>query len=270
MTSDETGPTLPTTGFSRHSSLVTRHCALFLSPHLDDVAFSCGGTVAVLAAAGWRCVVATAFTRSVPHPTGFALECQTSKGVPPDADYMALRRAEDAAACRHLRAEPVWLDLPEAPHRGYHSPAALFAGVLPGDDIWQPLVPLLTDLRDELRPAAVFAPQGLGNHADHLHLIRAALAVWPAAAVTWYRDTPYVIRDPGATPAAGVPAAPLWGLPVSDAAVAAKLDACAAYASQLGFQFGGEPAMRRALADFPRAEGDGIPVERFTGRRPAA
>jgi LmbE family N-acetylglucosaminyl deacetylase len=241
--------------------------ALFLSPHLDDVAFSCGGTVAALAAAGWRCVVATAFTRSVPHPAGFALECQTSKGVPPDADYMALRRAEDAAACRRLGAEPVWLDLPEAPHRGYHSAAELFAGVRPGDDIWQPLVPMLTALRDELAPAAVFAPQGLGNHADHLQLIRAVLAAWPANAVTWYRDTPYAIHQPGAMPAAGVPAGPVWGLPVSDVAAAAKLGACAAYASQLGFQFGGESAMRRTLADFLHTEGDGTPAERFGGYR---
>ena len=34
----------------------------------------------------------------------------------------------------------------------------------------------------------------------------------------------------------------------------AKLDACAAYATQLGFQFGGEESMRRALAKFASAE----------------
>ncbi len=46
-----------------------------------------------------------------------------TKASPPSADYMALRRAEDAARLRpHLGAEPVWLDLPEAPHRGYTPP----------------------------------------------------------------------------------------------------------------------------------------------------
>ena len=72
--------------------------ALALSPHLDDAAFSCGGLLAGLSAAGWRVVVATVFTASVPEPKGFALACQTDKGLDPSVDYMALRRTEDAAA----------------------------------------------------------------------------------------------------------------------------------------------------------------------------
>jgi hypothetical protein len=95
--------------------------ALALSPHLDDAAFSCGGTLARLAEAGWRVVVATLFTRSVPDPTGFALACQLDKGLGPEVDYMALRRAEDRDAMRALGAEARWLDLPEAPHRRYGS-----------------------------------------------------------------------------------------------------------------------------------------------------
>jgi hypothetical protein len=43
-------------------------------------------------AAGWEVTVATAFTRSVPDPQGFALACQLDKGLPPEVDYMALRR----------------------------------------------------------------------------------------------------------------------------------------------------------------------------------
>ena len=80
--------------------------ALALSPHLDDAAFSCGGTLARLAAAGWRVTLCTAFTRSVPDPTGFALACQLDKGLGPEVDYMALRRAEDDAACAALGATP--------------------------------------------------------------------------------------------------------------------------------------------------------------------
>ena len=71
--------------------------ALALSPHLDDAAFSCGGTLAALAAEGWDVVVATLFAASVEAPTGFALACQTDKGLPADADYMAIRRAEETA-----------------------------------------------------------------------------------------------------------------------------------------------------------------------------
>lgn len=236
--------------------------ALFLSPHLDDVAFSCGGTLAKLAAAGWRCVLATAFTKSVPHPTGFALKCQTDKGLSPEVDYLAVRRAEDAEFARTVgAAEALWLDFPEAPHRGYESPAELFAGVKPGDGVAEALAESVHDLWRKYRPELVFAPQGLGHHADHLQLIAAVTAALPADAVTWYRDTPYALREAAATAD--------FGVPVGDH-LAAKLDGCAAYRTQLGFQFGGEAAMREALTAFARREGDaaglGGAAERYRGR----
>ena len=77
--------------------------ALALLPHLDDEVFSCGRTLAVLADAGWGVLPCTVFTASVPNPTGFTLACQTDKGFLPEADYMALRRAEDAAAAAQER-----------------------------------------------------------------------------------------------------------------------------------------------------------------------
>ena len=68
---------------------------IFFSPHLDDVAFSCTPLIVKLSEKGFRCVVATCFTGSKLHPSGFALECQTSKGFAEDFDYMELRRLED-------------------------------------------------------------------------------------------------------------------------------------------------------------------------------
>ena len=241
--------------------------ALFLSPHLDDVAFSCGGTLAKLAAAGWRCVLATAFTRSVPNPAGFALKCQTDKGLSPEADYLAVRRAEDAEFARIVgAAEVLWLDFPEAPHRGYESPAELFAGVKPKDDLADDLAGRVRDLWRRVRPGLTFAPQGLGNHADHLQLIAAVTRTLPGDAVTWYRDTPYALREP-----AGAPEACGYAVPLGES-LAAKLDGCAAYRTQLDFQFGGEAAMRAALAAFAWREGQAAghdgPAERFRGRNP--
>ena len=236
--------------------------ALFLSPHLDEVAFSCGGTLATLAVAGWHCVLVTTFTRSVPNPTGFALKCQTDKGLAPEVDYLAVRRAEDAEFSRIVgAAEVLWLDFAEAPHRGYDSPAELFAGVKPGDDIAEALGAHVHDLWRQCRPELVFAPQGLGNHVDHLQLIAAVSINLPADAVTWYRDTPYALREPSGSPG--------FGVPIGEH-LAAKLDGCAAYRTQLGIQFGGEEAMRSALASFARREGEATglvgPAERFRGR----
>lgn len=241
--------------------------ALFLSPHLDDVAFSCGGTVAALAASGWRCIIATAFTKSTVKPTGFALACQTDKGIAADVDYMAVRRMEDAVATAALGAEPRWLDLPEAPHRGYRSAADLFAGIQPHDEIHEALAGQLGELCQSLGPARVFAPQGLGNHADHLELIRAVCMSLPVDDTVWYRDTPYAIRSPGAIPHAVTAGRPEFRIPIGGH-LTSKLTACAAYQTQLGFQFGGDGAMREALAAFALVEGKGQPAERFLGRVP--
>jgi LmbE family N-acetylglucosaminyl deacetylase len=222
---------------------VTR--ALFVSPHLDDVAFSCGGILAAWAGAGRHCVLLTCFTASASAPSAFALACQTDKGIAPDVDYMALRRAEDVRAAAVLGAdEVVHLPFHEAPHRGYGSAPALFGRARRDDQTWR-------DLRGALAPHVaqadvVLLPQGLGNHIDHRQ-VRQALAGLTAPETWAYRDTPYALREPGAAP------------PPEERGeridLERKLDACAAYASQLGFQFGGAAQMRDALRAFALAEG---------------
>ena len=235
--------------------------ALLLSPHFDDVAFSCGGIAAGLAHAGWRVLVVTAFTRSVHPAAGFALECQRDKGLADDIDYMALRREEDRAACTALGAEPVLLDLPEAPNRGYRSVAALFAPPREDDGVAGPLVDLLTQLMSGEHPALVLAPQGCGGHVDHVRLIDAVLEMRLQFPVVFgfYRDTPYVIRNPSALPDPRVAA---WArhdvmVPISEASCLGKQDAVACYGSQLGFQFGGVAPARDALDELGRREAGG-------------
>ncbi len=244
-------------------SAATPGTALLLSPHLDDVAFSCGGIAATLAASGWTVRVATCFTRSLHPATGFALACQRDKGLSDDADYMALRRDEDRSACRALGAKPVWLDLPEAPGRGYGSAASLFANPLPDDGVAGPLAALLAELVAATRPSLVLAPQGCGGHVDHLLLIEAVLAVWarlpdqPPSG--YYRDTPYVIRDPAAAPDPRVATAAPHAATVAlgRPALVAKQAAVACYATQLGFQFGGAAPAADAIEALMRREAGG-------------
>jgi LmbE family N-acetylglucosaminyl deacetylase len=219
---------------------VTIRTALFISPHLDDVAFSCAGTLAALKARGWRIVLATVFTRSVPNPTGFALACQTDKGLAPEVDYMAVRRDEDLAfaGTPGIGADAVhWLDLPEAPHRGYSAPASLFAGSRPGDDIW---------------PDLLFAPQALGNHIDHRQTVRAIASLGRPA--LWYRDLPYAIRAPEEAPPPGLPAGLiLLTVPISDH-LPAKIAGACCYTTQLPFQFGGIQRVGPTLTSFAAGE----------------
>lgn len=260
---------------------------LAVSPHLDDAAFSAGGALATAVADGHTVVVATVFTRSVPDPTGFALACQTDKGLGPDADYMAVRRAEDADACARIGAVPVWLDLPEAPHRGYGSAEALFDGAHDDDrGTWEDVRDALAPVLRERRPGLVLSCQGLGGHVDHLHTARAVAALTHSSpeVTSWWRDQPYALRGDAAAPAPGLPGGLREvGLPLTVEALTVKLDGCAAYASQLPYQFardadgadgGPAEAMRQRLAAFARSEGARfgfrLPAEAFATGHPDA
>ena len=225
--------------------------ALALSPHLDDAAFSAGGLLTTLAAGGWRVVMATIFTQSVPAPQGFALACQLDKGLAPDIDYMALRRDEDDAAAAALGlAAPCHLPFREAPHRGYASAPELFADLRADDAIDRAIAPALADLIATEAPDLLLAPQAVGGHVDHVQVVRALRSVAPAAPILWWRDFPYTVRE--ATPKE--PLAPLFAdLPAQAVAFdaeaqARKLASCAAYASQIGFQFGGRDGLAERLA----------------------
>jgi LmbE family N-acetylglucosaminyl deacetylase len=230
--------------------------ALFVSPHLDDVAFSCGGTLAALKAKGWTVGLVTVFTRSVPGPRGFALQCQTSKGLGPEVDYMALRREEDRAFATHLGVDHLaWGDLEEAPHRGYDSAQALFQPPRQDDAIEEAVARSLKPLLWELKPDRVFVPQALGSHVDHVQVVRAVKGLGiPANRVLYYRDTPYALRQPEAPPDAAVPPGlkPL-AMDITEH-LARKVEGCACYGTQLGFQFGGKQGVSPALTVFHQAE----------------
>ena len=213
---------------------------LAVSPHLDDAVFSAGATLWAAAQEGWRVVVATVFTGNVARPTGFALACQLDKGLGPEVDYMALRRAEDRDACTILGAEPRHLPLLEAPHRGYHDAAALFGAVRDDDRIGSIVAARLAQLIDEVRPDLILGPQGIGGHVDHL-IVRDALAAVATTTLQLWEDWPYLDRC-GAGDRREA-----WTRPLSPEARKAKLRASLAYRSQLGFQFNGSDGLEKAL-----------------------
>ena len=240
--------------------------ALALSPHLDDAAFSAGGLLATLAAEGWRVVMATLFTQSVPAPLGFALACQIDKGLGAEVDYMALRRAEDDRAAEALGiVEPVHLPFREAPHRGYGSAPELFSDVRDDDGIDRVLTPALADLIARQAPDLILAPQAVGGHVDHVQGVTALRSLGSVAPVLWWRDFPYTVREakPKEPLADRFAPLPARAFAFGEAAERRKLAACAAYASQIGFQFGGEAGLAERLA-----RENGIECYRLEGRLP--
>ncbi|MEZ0163352.1 PIG-L deacetylase family protein [Kineococcus sp. LSe6-4] len=230
-----------------------------VSPHLDDAVFSAGALLTGLAAAGAEVTVVTVFTGTVADPRGFALSCQTDKGLTADVDYMALRRAEDDAATAALGVVGSHLPLLEAPHRGYHSAAALFGPVVAGDegcpDAVREVLEAFLAQRSGGAVDLLLGPQALGDHVDHRHVRCAvdALARDRGLPLARWADTPYVLR-PGAQTPEGGPRYP------TEEELDAKVEACAAYATQLGFQFDGTAAMVRALRALPETFDPPLPL----------
>ena len=244
---------------------MTSQTALFLSPHLDDVAFSCGGIAALLSDSGWNTILVTVFTRSVVPAKGFALDCQLGKGLSADIDYLALRRQEDMHAAAALGfTAMLWLDFPEAPHRGYGSAPALFGAVLETDDIGQAVADALQTINSAKQPSLILAPQGLGAHVDHQIVVQAAMHVFSPNRLSFYRDTPYAIRAPDSRPLPDVPTTPEAVIPIAPT-LERKIAASCAYETQIGFQFGGAAALGDSLRAFAIREGGGLPAERLTG-----
>lgn len=211
-----------------------------ISPHLDDAAFSVGGLLAAHARAGDRVTIVTCFTGNVAAPTGFALACQLDKGLAPEVDYMALRRAEDRDACAVIGATAVHLPLLEAPHRGYASAPELFAGRRDDDAMLAPLTDAIAAQIAVLKPDQLLGPLAIGNHVDHW-LVRDALTTLATPVVLW-EDWPYLTRAPDRRTDC-----PAYVHALTDADREARIAMCAAYASQLGFQFGSVAGMKTAV-----------------------
>ena len=194
-------------------------------------------------------VVATLFAGGVEAPHGFALACQLDKGLGPEIDYMALRRKEDVRACAILGAEAEHLPLLEAPHRGYEDAEALFAPPHPDDPAAPALAQAVRALIATHTPSQVWAPRALGGHVDHVLVHCAVRDAMGGAAVRWWMDWPYADRPSPVDPQASTLDGLDWIEDGDEASARGrKADACAAYASQIGFQFGGEAALRERLA----------------------
>src|SRR5947209_749300 len=112
---------------------------IYLQPHFDDAALSCGGAIGLQAIAGQRPLIVTIFG-GIPAEgaplSAFASASLQRMGLGQDAaEAVRRRRAEDAAAAEVLHADTYWLDFPDAIFRGspayYTGDEALFGTVNP-------------------------------------------------------------------------------------------------------------------------------------------
>jgi LmbE family N-acetylglucosaminyl deacetylase len=249
---------------------------VFLSPHLDDVALSCGGWAHQQARAGVPVVVITLCAGAPPpgEPSPFAQSLHARWQVPAE-QAIAIRRAEDQAALRELGATAIHLDVPDCIYR--LSPGSGKPRYPSEESLWGELHPeeaaLAERCAEALRgwlsrwPAPRWhAPLGLGWHVDHQLARRAAELAWPVEA--YYEEYPYADREANLSPNSKVTGDETCGLepeilPLTSLDLEAKGRAVAAYASQLSTFWPSRAAMEASLASYAARIGGGRWAERL-------
>lgn len=171
---------------------------LFLAPHFDDVALSCGGEVARVVAAGETAAIVTVFAAAPPPEmplTPYARWHLDAWGVTSVAEALETRRAEDRAAAAVLGASLELLPFVDGAFREgrYRSWDKLRTHLAPADTTLPAAIADALVARDLIGPGTlVTGPLAIGRHVDH-QAVWAAMRLLAAhgARVRGYEDYPY-------------------------------------------------------------------------------
>jgi len=225
---------------------------IYLSPHLDDAIYSCGGLIWEQTQAGQKVDIWTVCAGDPPpgplSPFAASLHARWKTGT--HAGHV--RRAEDRRAASCLGAGIRHLHLPDCIYRChpdsgealYPSEEAIFGEVNPVE------APILswfsTLLKNETPPeTGVVCPLTLGGHVDH-RLVR--LAAEQAGCISrYYADYPYVAQV-DADVARRLPTG--WAVevtPISEKGLQAWADAMALYVSQMSTFWANRTGMETEL-----------------------
>ena len=236
---------------------------LYLSPHLDDAVFSCGGLMAMQDARGEPVSVLTIFAGDPPDwnisPLAAELHARWGKAGPP----IAVRRTEDRLACGRLGSAIVHLDFPDAIYRldshstpMYPSEESFFGEVHDQD------VDLIEQVRTAFMEAdismvKVYCPLAVGGHVDH-RIVRLAAESFMRP-LTYYFDFPYAARGGDVPPELGRPRGERGFVPLTPEAIDAWAHAVIEYQTQLSTFWEDEAHLFAELRDYHDSQG-GIPL----------
>ncbi|MDY6804339.1 MAG: PIG-L family deacetylase [Cyanobacteriota bacterium] len=253
---------------------------IFLSPHLDDAALSCGAYISMLVEQSVDVRVYTVFS-GIPKTEDLS---QLAKAIHLEggleSDAMLRRREEDRVAMQYLGVNFTYIDLLDCIYRTgpagrsrYQTKKDIFA-VSPhlevDADTLKDLVTYLCRMLKELQPSEVYVPLGIGNHIDHI-LVREALersivelGSDNSSDIIYYEDVPYICSydsDDFLITLSKSFAPKLQS--VSDRAWTSKLEAIAAYKSQVSTMWDSPIAMRKQISDYSLSLQQGQFTERF-------
>jgi LmbE family N-acetylglucosaminyl deacetylase len=228
---------------------------IYLSPHFDDVALSCGGLVWEQARQGDQVSIWT-ICAGEPPPGDFSPFAQSLHDRWNfDKHAYIHRKEEDTRSCQFLGAKQHYFSLPDCIYRldpqthkhMYASEMALNGPIHPGDR--QSLDHLQEELRLAVPTSAVLiCPLALGNHVDH-QLVR--LAAEGLAQLTWYyADFPYVSQNTTQLDQLTREGWQSQGFTISAEGLEAWIYSIELHASQISTFWVDGQALRRAVTDF--------------------
>jgi LmbE family N-acetylglucosaminyl deacetylase len=228
---------------------------VFLSPHLDDAALSCGGIIARHSAAGSRILVVTVCSGIPPVNSEFSQFAQDTHKLwklPPDQAVTA-RIQEDKIAMQHLGADNLLAGLADAIYRcpdHYISNETLFGKPWINDPLYQQLKHFLVTLRNRLPNANFYAPLAIGYHVDHQITQSVAQQVF-GTQLAYYEDIPYVLKEQALEQRlADIGPSLIHSTIGIDGSLSRKIGSIAAYTSQIDSLFGGLEQMEKAITDY--------------------
>ena len=266
---------------------LTAYDHIYLSPHYDDAALSCGGAIHQQQATDQAVLVLTICAAASPPDTPLSpFAQQMHDGWATPGDVVAIRRAEDKAAMEILGVDYQLLDFTDCIYRGlpeekiwyYNSNTDLFSQIHPTDlglkhELSQTIARFIST------DAIIYAPLAVGHHVDHQLTHAAGLELRQQGyQVVFYEDYPYsdpnypFTRAPLEIETKHTLAATLVGRQdllqpeqrvLSPADLQAKLDSVRAYTSQMSMLFGGEAAMEEYITTYALTVGQGQPAERI-------
>lgn len=248
---------------------------IYLSPHFDDAALSCGGLIWEQGQTGEFVSIWTVCGGQIPPGplSAFAMQLhrrwEASREINPASGWEAgskmveLRQAEDLESCRLLSADHRHFDLPdciyrfteEAPGRRaypYQTREALFGPLHPSETH---LVDRLAGELDRTVPAGtqLVCPIGLGNHVDH-QLTRIA-AERLGSSLLYYADFPYTRAGESQLRRLAESGWTSRSQPVSPSGLAAWQASIAAYRSQISTFWADEDEMKIEVLRYAQTSG---------------
>jgi LmbE family N-acetylglucosaminyl deacetylase len=247
---------------------------IYLSPHLDDAALSCGGQIFAYTAAGRTVLIVTLMAGDplTPPLTDFVRSLHARWELLTDAT--AGRRAEDIRACQILGADHLHWEIPDCVYRIHPKTGApMYAD---SESIFGEVHQAEAALPERLAqhiatlPAheQCLVPMSVGHHVDHQITRKAAELGLESDRIAYYEEYPYVGEDLALDAVIGGNGEQ-WSaevIPVGPADLQAKIGSIAAYASQLSTFFADRDDLQKQVSDYVHLVGG----ERIWHRPPRA